>query len=196
VVGKNLRNGRQGGWHGPTLLDRTARAGHPGRGPTTRWSPPRPAGLAEPQRQQVEVLRGVDCGCAAARSSAWSASPGPAKSVLSLAMLVCCPRRAAAADRPLRVTGTDMHNGDAEAHRTNRRDHLGAFPGPMTSLNPPCGSAGRGRAAGGVAEAVRCWTWSGVPDARRRMRQLPARALRRPATAGDDPMAVAATPSW
>jgi peptide/nickel transport system ATP-binding protein len=126
--------------------------------------------------RRFEVLRGVDLRVRRGEILGLVGESGSGKSVLSLAMLGLLP----AAAQPqltgqLRVTGTDMRSGDAEAHRVNRRDHLGAvFQDPMTSLNPTMRVGQQVvEAAGGVAEAVRLLDLVGVPDARRRMSSFP-----------------------
>ncbi|HWN32785.1 MAG TPA: ABC transporter ATP-binding protein [Pseudonocardia sp.] len=126
--------------------------------------------------RRFEVLRGVDLRVRRGEILGLVGESGSGKSVLSLAMLGLLP--AAAQPRltgRLRVTGTDMHSGDAGAHRVNRRDHLGAvFQDPMTSLNPTMRVGQQVvEAAGGVAEAVRLLDLVGVPDARRRMSSFP-----------------------
>ncbi|HEX4253164.1 MAG TPA: oligopeptide/dipeptide ABC transporter ATP-binding protein, partial [Pseudonocardia sp.] len=126
--------------------------------------------------RRFEVLRGVDLTVRRGEILGLVGESGSGKSVLSLAMLGLLP----AAAQPqltgrLRVTGTDMMGADAEAHRANRRDHLGAvFQDPMTSLNPTMRVGQQVvEAAGGVAEAVRLLDLVGVPDARRRMSSFP-----------------------
>jgi peptide/nickel transport system ATP-binding protein len=125
---------------------------------------------------RFDVLRGVDLQVRRGEILGLVGESGSGKSVLSLAMLGLLP----AASQPrltgrLRVTGTDMHSADAEAQRTNRRDHLGAvFQDPMTSLNPTMRVGQQVvEAAGGVTEAVRLLDLVGVPDARRRMSSFP-----------------------
>ena len=125
---------------------------------------------------RFDVLRGVDLQVRRGEILGLVGESGSGKSVLSLAMLGLLP----AASQPrltgrLRVTGTDMHSADAEAQRTNRRDHLGAvFQDPMTSLNPTMRVGQQVvEAAGGVAEAVRLLDLVGVPDARRRLSSFP-----------------------
>src|SRR5882757_7285687 len=105
-----------------------------------------------------------------------TSAPWSVIGVLSLAMLGLLPLTSAPElTGRLRVTGTDMLAGDAEARRVNRRDHLGAvFQDPMTSLNPTM-RVGRQviEAAGGVEEAVRLLDLVGVPDARKRLSSFP-----------------------
>jgi len=126
--------------------------------------------------RRFEVLRGVDLRIRRGEILGLVGESGSGKSVLSLAMLGLLPLTSAPElTGRLRVTGTDMLAGDAEARRVNRRDHLGAvFQDPMTSLNPTM-RVGRQviEAAGGLDEAVRLLDLVGVPDARKRMSSFP-----------------------
>lgn len=83
--------------------------------------------------------------------------------------------KAAKVDGAVRVTGSDMVDGDPKALRKVRRLDLGAvFQDPMTSLNPTM-RIGRqvAEAAGSDDDALRLLTAVGIPDPKRRMRAYP-----------------------
>jgi peptide/nickel transport system ATP-binding protein len=122
----------------------------------------------------VHALRGVSLTIAPGEILGLVGESGSGKSVLGFTMLGLLPK-AAKVDGAVRVTGSDMVDGDPKALRKVRRLDLGAvFQDPMTSLNPTM-RIGRqvAEAAGSEADALRLLAAVGIPDPKRRMRAYP-----------------------
>jgi peptide/nickel transport system ATP-binding protein len=152
----------------------------------------------------VAALRGVSLAIAPGEILGMVGESGSGKSVLGFTLLGLLPDHAKI-DGTVRVTGTDMANGEAKELRKVRRLDLGAvFQDPMTSLNPTM-RIGRQviEAAGSHDEALRLLTAVGIPDPKRRMRAFPhelsgglrQRVMIAMAVAGDPELIIADEPT-
>jgi peptide/nickel transport system ATP-binding protein len=152
----------------------------------------------------VHALRGVSLTIAPGEILGLVGESGSGKSVLGFTMLGLLPK-AAKVDGAVRVTGSDMVDGDPKALRKVRRLDLGAvFQDPMTSLNPTM-RIGRqvAEAAGSEDAALRLLTAVGIPDPKRRMRAYPhelsgglrQRVMIAIAIAGDPELIIADEPT-
>lgn len=152
----------------------------------------------------VHALRGVSLTIAPGEILGLVGESGSGKSVLGFTMLGLLPK-AAKVDGTVRVTGSDMVDGDPKALRKVRRLDLGAvFQDPMTSLNPTM-RIGRqvAEAAGSEDDALRLLTAVGIPDPKRRMRAYPhelsgglrQRVMIAIAIAGDPELIIADEPT-
>ncbi|MDV3127081.1 ABC transporter ATP-binding protein [Mycobacterium sp. 21AC1] len=152
----------------------------------------------------VAALRGVSLTIAPGEILGLVGESGSGKSVLGFTLLGLLPKQARV-DGTVRVTGSDMVNGDAKSLRKVRRLDLGAvFQDPMTSLNPTM-RIGRqvAEAAGSEEEALRLLTAVGIPDPKRRLRAFPhelsgglrQRVMIAIAIAGDPELIIADEPT-
>jgi peptide/nickel transport system ATP-binding protein len=152
----------------------------------------------------VHALRGVSLAIAPGEILGLVGESGSGKSVLGFTLLGLLPKHTGV-DGTVRVTGSDMVNGDSKALRKVRRLDLGAvFQDPMTSLNPTMRIGKQvEEAAGSEAEALRLLIAVGIPDPKRRMRAYPhelsgglrQRVMIAIAIAGDPELIVADEPT-
>ncbi|WP_319457842.1 MULTISPECIES: ABC transporter ATP-binding protein [unclassified Mycobacterium] len=154
--------------------------------------------------RDVHALRGVSLAIAPGEILGLVGESGSGKSVLGFTLLGLLPKLAKI-EGTVRVTGSDMVNGDAKALRKVRRLDLGAvFQDPMTSLNPTMRIGKQvAEAAGSDEEALRLLTAVGIPEPKRRMRAYPhelsgglrQRVMIAIAIAGDPELIVADEPT-
>jgi len=154
--------------------------------------------------RDVHALRGVSLAIAPGEILGLVGESGSGKSVLGFTLLGLLPKPSEV-EGTVRVTGSDMVNGDAKALRKVRRLDLGAvFQDPMTSLNPTMRIGKQvAEAAGSDEEALRLLTAVGIPEPKRRMRAYPhelsgglrQRVMIAIAIAGDPELIVADEPT-
>ncbi|MGV9802730.1 dipeptide ABC transporter ATP-binding protein [Mycobacterium sp. NPDC003449] len=154
--------------------------------------------------RDVAALRGVSLSIAPGEILGLVGESGSGKSVLGFTLLGLLPKQARI-DGTVRVTGSDMINGDAKSLRKVRRLDLGAvFQDPMTSLNPTMRIGPQvAEAAGSEEEALRLLTAVGIPDPERRLRAFPhelsgglrQRVMIAIAIAGDPELIIADEPT-
>jgi peptide/nickel transport system ATP-binding protein len=154
--------------------------------------------------RDVHALRGVSLAIAPGEILGLVGESGSGKSVLGFTLLGLLPKPSKV-EGTVRVTGSDMVNGDAKALRKVRRLDLGAvFQDPMTSLNPTMRIGKQvAEAAGSDEEALRLLTAVGIPEPKRRMRAYPhelsgglrQRVMIAIAIAGDPELIVADEPT-
>jgi peptide/nickel transport system ATP-binding protein len=153
---------------------------------------------------EVKALRGVSLSIAPGEILGLVGESGSGKSVLGFSLLGLLSDQARLRGA-VRISDSDMVNGDPKALRKVRRLDLGAiFQDPMTSLNPTMRIGKQvAEAAGSLDEAQRLLAAVGIPEPKRRMRAFPhelsgglrQRVMIAIAIAGDPELIIADEPT-